>query len=216
MRQFAIIGLGRFGSKVARTLASMKVPVIAIDKDPRRVDDLRDVVDFALEADATDPKALAQAGVSESDVAVISLGNYLEASVLATILLKEIGIQEIIVKGTSPEHGKILSLVGATQVVFPEEDIATRLAQRIISPNVLDLIPLFPGYSIVELMAPTDFVGKTLLDLNIRRNYGLEVLIIKKGESAKVIPSALDSIEYGDALVVLGKDEDIEKLKSLS
>ncbi len=216
MRQFVVIGLSGFGRKVAQTLAALKAPVIAIDRDRRKVDDISDVVDFAVQADATDQKALAQAGVGSADVAVISIVDPLETSVLSTMILKEMGIPEIIVQGKNREHGKILSLVGATQVVFPEEDVATRLAQRIIHPNILDLIPLMPGYSIVELAAPKQFLGRSLLDLNLRRNYGVEVLVIKRGDKVKVIPSALESMEHGDTLIVLGRDEDIEKLREMS
>ncbi len=214
MRQFAVIGLGRFGYRVASTLAAHKLPVIAVDRDPRRVELAAGVVDFAVCADATDQRALASAGVAAVDAAVVSLGEQLEPSVLATLILKEMGVKEIVVKGTSPEHGKILRLVGATEVVFPEEDMAVRVAQRIISPNIVDHIPLLPGYSIVELVVPEKFQGKTLLDLNLRRDYGVEVLVIKRGDQVKVIPSALDTIEYGDTLVILGRDEDIARLRS--
>ncbi|MCD6594527.1 TrkA family potassium uptake protein [bacterium] len=215
MRQFAVIGLGRFGTKVALTLSELGMPVIAIDNNPRRIELIADKVAFALKADATDKKALGMAGVSSADVAVVSLGEQLEASVLVTIILREIGVEQIIVKGTSPEHGKILELVGATQVVFPEEDIARRVAQKIIAPNIVDHIPLLPGYSIIEFIAPEQFLGKTLLDLNMRRNFGVEVLVIKRGEITKVIPSAMDKIQENDTLVILGKDEDVQKVRSI-
>ncbi|MCD6417954.1 TrkA family potassium uptake protein [bacterium] len=215
MRQFAVIGLGRFGQTVALTLSKLGAPVIAVDKNQSVIEDISDKVDFAVQCDATDQKALAQVGVSSADVAIVSLGEPLETSVLTTIILKEMGIQKIIVKGKNHEHGKILSLVGATDVIFPDEDVAEKLAQKIIHPNILDLIPLLPGYSIVEIVPPKQFLGKSLLDLNLRRNYGVEVLVIKRGDTVKVIPSALDSMEIGDTLVILGKDEDIEKLRSL-
>jgi len=213
MRQFAVIGLGRFGVKVAMTLAGLGMPVIAIDKDARRIEQIADHVSLAVRADATDKKALGMAGIGSADVAVVALGDRMESSVLTTMLLKEMGIERIIVKGTGSEHGKILELVGASQVVFPEEDMAERVAQRIISPNILDHIPLLPGYSIVEFLAPEQFWGKTILDLNLRRNFGVEVLVIRRGEEVTVIPSALDSIGEGDTLVILGKDIDIEKLR---
>ena len=120
MRQFVIVGLGRFGKKVAITLSHAGMPVVAIDKDPRKVEAISDKVAYAIRADATDQKALSTLGLSDADVAIISMGNLLEASVLATIILKEFGIPKIIVKGISPEHGRILKLVGATTVVFPE------------------------------------------------------------------------------------------------
>ena len=214
MRQFAVIGLGNFGMGVALKLADMGMPVIAIDRDPRKIDSITNKVSFAVVADATDKKALHSAGVSAVDAAVVSLGKQIEPSVMATIILRELGVPEIIVKGISPEHGKILKMVGASHVVFPDADMAERVAQRIVSPNIVEHIPLLPGYSIIELKAPNIFWGKTLLDLNLRRNYGVEVLVIRRGEQVKVIPSAMDKIEQGDTLVILGKNEDLEKLKS--
>ncbi len=212
MRQFVIVGLGRFGKKVAITLSQAGMPVVAIDKDPRKVEAISDKVAYAIRADATDQKALSTLGLTDADVAIISMGDLLEASVLATIILKEFGIPTIIVKGISPEHGRILKLVGATTVVFPEEDMALRVAQKIISPNILEHIPLLPGYSIVEFLTPKSFQGKTLLGLNLRRNYGVEVLLIKRGNEVKMIPSAMDRINENDTLVIMGTDEDIRRI----
>ncbi len=214
MRQFAVIGLGNFGLNVALKLAAMDMPVIAVDRDSAKVEGIRDKVAYAVVADATDKRALQAAGIAAVDAAVVSLGKQIEPSVMTTIILKELGVPEIIVKGISPEHGKILKLVGASYVVFPDADMAERIAQKITSPNIVEHIPLLPGYSIVELKAPPTFWGKTLLDLNLRRNYGVEVLVIRRGEEVKVIPSAMDKIVQGDTLVILGKNEDLQKLKS--
>ncbi len=214
MKQFAVLGLGKFGAKVAFTLAKMNMQVIAIDNDPRRVELMADKLPLVLNIDATDKRALESAGVSGADAAVVSLGETLEPSILATIILREFNVKEIVVKGNNLEHSKMLKIVGATQVVFPEEDMAERIAQRIISPNIVEYIPLLPDYSIVELVAPEQFWGNTLLDLNLRNNFGVELLIIRRGETVKVIPSAMDKIEKGDTLVILGKNEDVQKLKS--
>ncbi len=214
MRQFAVLGLGKFGQRVAQTLAELEMPVVAIDHDAKKIEAIGDIVSHAVRADATDKRALLSAGVGSTDVAVISLGDVLETSVLATILVKELGVKHIIVKGTSPEHGKVLELVGATQVVYPEEDMAERVAQKIINANVLDHIPLLPGYSIVEIIVPEDFDNKTILDLNLRRVYGVEILVIRTGEDIRVIPSAMDIVHHNDTLVIFGKDEDIDKLRA--
>ncbi len=214
MKQFAVIGLGNFGLNVALKLSDMGMPVLVIDKDPAKIESISGKVAYARVADATDKKSLESAGVAAVNTAVVSLGKQIEPSVMATIILKELGVPEIIVKGTTPEHGKILKLVGASYVVFPDADMAERIAQKIISPNIVEHIPLLPGYSIVELKAPPTFWGKTLLDLNLRRNYGVEVLVIRRGEEVKVIPSAVDKIQEGDTLVILGKNEDLQKLKT--
>jgi len=214
MKQFAVIGLGNFGLNVALKLSDMGMPVLVIDKDPAKIESISGKVAYARVADATDKKSLESAGVAAVNTAVVSLGKQIEPSVMATIILKELGVPEVIVKGTTPEHGKILKLVGASYVVFPDADMAERIAQKIISPNIVEHIPLLPGYSIVELKAPPTFWGKTLLDLNLRRNYGVEVLVIRRGEEVKVIPSAVDKIQEGDTLVILGKNEDLQKLKT--
>ncbi len=215
MRQFAVIGLGRFGMRLAKALAERKAEVIAIDRDPKRVEAIQELVDVAIQLDATDQSALAQAGVGSVDVAIVALGDDLERSVLVTIILREMNIPRIIVKGQNEEHGKILRLIGANEIIYPEEEYAERLAQRIITDNVIDMIPIFSGYSIVEILAPREFHGRTLMDVNVRRNYAVEVLAIRKGELIKIIPSPLDIIEQDDVLVILGKDDDIEKLRNM-
>ncbi len=216
-REFAVIGLGSFGGKVAETLAFLGVPVVGVDKNRQRVDAFRGVITQPVRADVTDREQFLALGLEGIDIAVVSLGTDIEASVLATIFLREQGIKHITVKGISPEHKKILRLMGATQVIFPEEEMAKRLAHSLLSPNILDYIPLVPGYSIVELLAPPSFWEKSLLELNVRRAYGVEVLAIKSrgDKDIKVIPSALERIEEGDTLILLGKDEDIKTLREV-
>lgn len=215
MRQFAVIGLGRFGMSLAKALAERKAEVIAVDRDPKRVEAIQDIVDAAIQLDATDQTALAQAGVGSVNVAIVAIGDDLERSVLVTIILREMNIPRIIVKGQNEEHGKILRLIGANEVIYPEEEYAERLAQKIITDNVVEMIPIIAGYSIVEIVSPKEFHGRTLLDINVRRNYGVEILAIRKGEYIKVIPSPLDVIEQDDVLMILGKDDDIEKLRNM-
>jgi trk system potassium uptake protein TrkA len=215
MKQFAVLGLGSFGRIVAQTLAEYGAPVIGIDRNRDNVESMRDIITQAVEADVSDRNELMSLGLEGVDVAIISLGDNIEGSVLATMFLNELKIPQIIVKAVSPEHGKILKMLGATQVLFPEQDMAQRIAMTLVSPTILDHIPLVPGYSIVEYIAPRHFWGKTLLELNVRREYGVEIIAIKSQETGniRVIPSALDKIEKGDRLIIVGKDEDIKKLR---
>jgi trk system potassium uptake protein TrkA len=220
MRQFAIIGLGSFGSTVALELASKGLPVLAIDKNHARVDDVRDRVTHAVVGDATDPSFLGGLGISEVDVALVALGDDIEASVLVTLNLSEIGIDYIVVKGISTEHGNILEAVGAHQVVFPEKEMAERVANSLASPNIIDHIPLVEGYIIVELVAPEPFNDKSLIDLNLRREYGVELLAIKRADPGTappviVVPKAGEIIHPGDNLVILGAVEKVELLQEL-
>ena len=139
MRQFAIIGLGNFGSTVARTPGSKGVPVIAVDRNPARVDDLRDEVTHAIVGDVTDSSFIVSSGIADVDVALIALGDDIEASVLVTLNLAECGVEEIVVKGVSEEHKRILTVVGAHRVIFPEREMAERIAMALAAPNIIDI-----------------------------------------------------------------------------
>jgi len=220
MRQFAVIGLGNFGSTVARTLSEKGLPVIAIDRNPERVESIRDLVTQAVVGDASDPIFLGGVGISEVDVVLVALGDDIEASVLVTLYLHEIEIDKIIVKGISKEHGEILTLVGASEVVYPENEMAERVASSLSAPNIIDHIPLAEGYSIVELIAPQSFINKTLLELNLRREYGVEVLVIKRGNPQAdppviVVPGAGEIIRDKDKMVILGASENVERINKL-
>jgi len=227
MRQFAIIGLGTFGFKLATSLAEMGCQVLAIDNDRDRVQDIRDLVTEAAVLDATDKAAMGSLDLAELDIVVVCVGQ-LDASVLITLYLKEAGVREIVVKALNSDHVKILQLLGASRIVLPEEEMAARLAGSLVTPNIIDHIPLTPGHSIVEIRAPESFIGKTIGELDIRRKYKVEVVALKKYLTSKldgkesldesktrVIPSASEVISIGDALVVIGKNEDIEKIQGL-
>ncbi len=220
MRQFAVIGLGNFGSTVAYELSKKGLPVVAVDLNPARVDELRGEVTHALVGDATETQFIASSGIGDVDVAIVALGDDIEASVLVTLSLAESGIGEIIIKGISEEHGKILIAVGATQVIFPEKEMAQKIATSIAAPNIIDHIPLTEGYSIVEMVTPKIFEGKTLIDLNLRREYGVELLAIKRASPDDippviVVPGAGEVIKREDKLVILGSEEDVETIQGL-
>ena len=220
MKQFAIIGLGNFGSKVARHLAESDFPVLAIDIDPVAVETIQPFVTQAIQTDATVAGALNNLGFGDVDTALVAFGDDLESSVMVTITLTELEVPNIIVKGSSREQKAILELLGANQVVFPEEDAAMRLARTISDPGILDHFSLVEGYSIVEVLSPEIFDGKTLLDLNLRRTYGVECLAIKQinrddEESITVIPSADMELSHGDRLILLAPDDSLSKFRKL-
>ncbi len=220
MRQFAVIGLGNFGTTVARALAARGLPVVAVDLNPSRIDEIRDSVTHALVGDATNPTLIGSSGISDVDAALVALGDDIEASVLVTLNLSESGVEQIMVKGISPEHGEILKAVGAHQVIFPEKEMAERIAASLATPNIIDNIPLTEGYNIVELVAPESFNGKTLLELNLRREYGVELLAIKRNDpnatpKVVIVPSAIEIINSDDKLVVMGAVEDVEQIREL-
>lgn len=211
-RQFAVIGLGRFGQSVAVTLSSLGYDVLAIDISENLVQAIADDVTRAVQMDARDEQALKSIGMRNFDDVIVAITSDIEASILITVLLKEIGVKRVIAKAQNPLHGKILEKVGADKIVFPEKDMGIRLAHSLVSPNLLDSIELHPDYSIMEIIAPKAFVNKTLGQLNLRAKYGLSVLAIKRGESIIVAPGADAKIEDNDALIVLGHNDCLRRL----
>lgn len=215
MKQFIVVGLGRFGSSVAKTLAENDYNVLAIDTDEERVQTIASAVTHAVEADATDEDALKTLGVRNFDVAVVSIGDNIHANILATLILKELGVPYVVVKAQDTLHGKVLSKVGADRVVYPERDMGVRIAHNLISSNVLDYIEFAPDYSIVEIIATDKMEGKSLSELQFRSNYGVNVMAIKRGKELNVTPGANDKVLEGDVLIVMGQNDDLDKLKHL-
>jgi trk system potassium uptake protein TrkA len=220
-RSFAVIGLGRFGSAMAATLAELGHEVIGIDGDEDKVARLSDLVSQAVQLDATDEKAIRTAGIQDVDVAIVSIGENIESSVLVAMLVKDLGIPTIVAKAITPLHGRILERLGVSRVVFPERDMAIRVAHSLVVPNVLDYIELSRDFSIVELPAPPEFVGRTLKELALRPKYGMTLIAIKRGspagggETTNVAPSAEDRIEAGDVLSLLGSNARLSQLDAL-
>lgn len=213
MKQFIVVGLGRFGSSVAKTLAENDYNVLAIDTDEERVQMIANEVTHAVEADATDEDALKTLGVRNFDVAVVSIGDNIHANILATLILKELGVPYVVVKAQDTLHGKVLSKVGADRVVYPERDMGVRIAHNLISSNVLDYIEFAPDYSIVEIIATDNMEGKSLQELQFRSNYGVNVMAIKRGKELNITPGANDKVLEGDVLIVMGQNDDLDKLK---
>lgn len=217
MRQFAVIGLSSFGYYLCRQLADRGHQVIAIDRDASKVESVQEFVEKAVLADAVDKEMLSQLGVSDMDVVIVCLGEQIDASILATLHLKELGAKEIWVKAMTEDHGKVLHMIGANNVIFPEKDMAERVAYSLSNSNVLEHIPLAAGYSIMELAPPGGFVGKTLGELDLPRKYSVMVLVIKElvPENIVSMPSSSYRIKDSDVLVVTGKDTDLKRLQSL-
>jgi len=217
MKSFAIIGLSSFGYYLAKTLSAKGYQVMAIDKREERVERVKGFVDRAVVADASDKETLLSLGLTDLDAVVVSLGDQIDASILVTLYLRELRVKKIIAKAITEDHGKILDIIGATEVVFPERDVAVRLSQSMESDYVLDSITLSEGISILEIAAPNTLVGKTLGALDLRNRYGVLVLIVKElvPENVVLIPTADHIIKDSDILVMMGKDEDLAKIKKL-
>lgn len=216
MEQFMVIGLGNFGFNVASALSKAGKQVIAVDLNSKKAEEISDKVRKAVTVDIRDKKALSELISSNKvDVAIVSLGNRLEASILATVYLKELEVGRIIAKASNEDHGTILRAVGANEVIFPEQEMAHKLAMRLVSPNFIDYIPMAEEYGIIELAVPDEFIGKTLIELQLRNKYNVEVIAIKNVISNKfiIVPGGNYKIEPDTVMVIVGKSEDIKKIK---
>lgn len=213
MSSYVIIGCGRFGSSVAKTLYGLGHDVLAIDSNMDIIQDISDNVTQAVQADATEEATLKSLGIRNYDVAIISIASNLQASIMTTIIVKELGVNYVVCKAKDELQAKVLYKVGADRVVFPERDMGVRLAHNLVSKNILEFIELDPKYSIIEVMAPSKWYGKNLLDLNFRAKYGINVVAIKRGDDVNISPCSEDVINAKDILVVIGE---IKKLNKLS
>lgn len=213
MKQFIVVGLGRFGSSVALTLAENGHDVLAIDENHQKIQDISNSVTHAVEVDATDEEALKTLGVRNFDVAIVSIGDNLHANILCTLILKELGVPYVIVKAQDNLHGKVLTKVGADRVVYPERDMGERIAHNLISSNVLDYLEFAPDYSVVEIMSSDNMAGKSLGELEFRSKFDVNVMAIKRGQHLNMSPGASDKILENDTLIVMGKNENLDKLR---
>jgi trk system potassium uptake protein TrkA len=215
MRQFAIIGLGRFGTSLALRLAEMGREVLVIDKSEDRIQDVSEVVTQAVKVDATDDEALKEVGIRNFDVVVVAIGEDIQASILVTLILKDLGVKCVIAKALNELHRKVLEKLGADKVIFPERDMAVRLANHLVYANVLDYIQLSPEYNIEEIIVTKRIAGKTLGELNLRAKHGLNVIAIKRrtSDEIKIAPGANDKLVEGDVVVAIGHKQALERLE---
>lgn len=212
-KQFIVIGLGRFGTSLTRTLIQNKHEVLAVDKDLQLVEDIADIATQAVQADCTDEDVLNELGVNNFNHAIVAIGDDLQASILITLLLKEMGAPKVTAKANNAIHGKMLTKIGADQIVYPERDMGIRLGNQLSSENLIDYIELSPDYNLVEMKAPPAMNNQTLKQLNIRANYGCNIIAIKHGEHINMSPQAEDVIRTGDFLLIMGNNDDIHRME---
>ncbi len=225
-RLVAVLGLGRFGQALVRTLAEEGAEVIAIDIDKEQVEKMRDIATRAIQLDREDEESLRACGVGEADVGVVAMGT-LEPSVMLTALLKKMYVKEIVARATSELHSDILTMVGATKVVFPERDIGIRLAKSIMVPGVREFVEVGEDYCLAEIKASEKLIGKSLRKLDLKYKFNINVVIIKKFEKVKVndkmeekerlvLPVGDYVLEEGDALVIVGETDKLEEFEKYS
>lgn len=208
-KQFAVIGMGRFGSSVAKSLSELGFEVLAIDSDETRVQEVSGIVTHAVQADTTDEDALRSIGIRNFDVVVVAIGQDIQSSILTTLILKDLGVNILIVKAQNELHGKVLKKIGADKVIYPERDMGARVAHHLISPNILDYIELSADHSIAEIQVSASMIGQTLRELDIRAKYYCNVMGIKNDGQMNIAPHADNLLKEGDILIVVGKNEDL-------
>ncbi len=215
MKRVIVIGLGIFGQNLVKSLYEHGIEVIAIDKNKDVVQQMKECCSKAILADGTNKEVMESIGIQEDDVVIISFGDDLAASTLITLHLKEMKVKHIIVKAPNEDHRRVLERVGATEVIIPEREMADRVARGLVSPNVLDYIPLSEDYTISEIAPPPSFFGKTIGELHLRSKYRIEVIAIKEilPDRVTMVPRADFVIKDSDILVVIAKEEDVKKIK---
>jgi trk system potassium uptake protein TrkA len=215
MKRIVVFGLGIFGSELAAQLFKNGLEVIAIDKNREVIQRIKDHATKAILADASDKELLDSIGIRESDIAVISFGEDLTASTLLTLHLKELKLKQIIVKVPNDDHKRILQKLGASEAIIPEREMAAKVVRSIISPNVLEYLPISEDYTICELAPPSAFIGKTLAEIDLRKTHQIQVIAIRDvlSEKLQLVPRASAVIKDSDVLVIIGREVDIAKIK---
>ncbi len=211
-KSFAVIGIGRFGASVAQTLCTLGHEVLAIDRDETRIAAIADLVTHAVVADTTDERALKRIGVRNFDCIIISVGDDIRTSILTTVLVKEQGAQYVIAKASDRLHARLLEKTGADKVVLPEHEAGVRLARSLVSGSIIDYLDLSDEYSINETLIPTPWVGKTLVELNVRNRFGVSVIAIRRGEDILVTLDPKAPLHAGDVLVMIGSNESLTRI----
>jgi len=213
-RQFAVVGLGRFGRAVCSTLHGQGYDVLGVDANMERVDQaLNDrIVAHSRQLDSTQPAALKEAGLFEQDTVIVAIGNYVQESIITTLNLKEGGVRHVVAKASSEIHEKLLKKVGADHVVFPEHDAGYELARSLTKPGILDRFELDPENSIVEVIVPEEFDQRTISELKLRSRYGLNVLAFSQDGKFVINPDPITILRKGSAIVVIGSNKNIDRL----
>ncbi|MGR6836053.1 potassium channel family protein [Syntrophomonas erecta] len=211
-KQFVVIGLGRFGYSLLEELIRLGHQVLAIDNNEDRIDYVAAIATHAVQADAMDEKVLKALDVASFDAVIVGIGGDIEASILTSITLKELGVRKIIAKAQNHMHGKVLEKLGIDMVIYPERDMALRLACNLVSNSIIEQIQLSSDYGILELITPVSFVGRSLEEIAIRQRMDITIIAIRSGQEIIISPHAQQRIKKDDILVALGPTRRLEKL----
>lgn len=214
-KQYVVIGLGRFGIALAKTLYEIGNDVLAIDKNEDLIEDISDDVTHAVVLDATDENALQNLGIKNFDVAIVTIGDNLQSSILVTLLVKELGIKYIVAKARNELHAKVLLKTGADRVILPEKEMGVRVAYNLASSSILDYIELSPDYSVMEIEVIPSWYNQTLQELNLRSKYDINVMAIKKMDGINLSPKPDDKLREKDILVVVGAAKSLNKIEKI-
>lgn len=211
MKSYVVIGCGRFGSAVAKTLFQLGNEVLAVDISEESVREIAPYVSYAAELDVMNEDALKNLGIQNCDVAVVAIASDLEASVMATVVAKELGIPKVLAKAKTTLQAKVLKKIGADAVVFPERDMGVRIANNLSSGNILDYIELSDSHSIMEILPYSDWIDRSLSELRLPNNYGLNIIAIKRGDEVIITPKAEEVLRKKDILVMVGAVETLQR-----
>jgi trk system potassium uptake protein TrkA len=214
-QQYAVIGLGRFGTSIARRLHAAGEEVLGIDISEERVEDAEPYITQGIIADSSDKKALIPLDIDNFDCVIVAIGNDIQASILTVMLLKNIGVKKMIAKAVGKRHGQVLEAIGVDWIIYPERDMGERVANQLLTPNRLDYIELYNEYNIEEIMIPARMAGKSLRELDIRAKYKINVISILRNGDVVVSPTPDELLHREDILVTLGKKNDLEKFSKL-
>ena len=216
MKSFLIIGLGSFGMVLARELWQRDCEVVAVDRDRQKIDQVADFTTHAIEADITDQHVLEQIGPCDFDQVIIAFSNNIEDSILLTVMLKEMGVVNLVAKARDPLHGRVLEKLGVSRIILPEREMGVRLAQVLCGSNLVDYLEIAEGIDVAEIHVPADWAGKSIAAIDVRRKYGLNILAVKS-EDNNIVPSPGPEqvLQQGDLLIVMGSSEAIDKADKL-
>ena len=211
-KQYLVIGCGRFGSSVAKKMCQLGNEVMVIDKDEDSINNIAELVTHTAIVDVTEERDLKSIGLGNFDVVIVAISSDIRASIMATVMAKEMGVPKVVCKAKDELQAKVLYKIGADRVVFPERDMGIRLAYNLASENILDQINLDPEYSIMEIVTPQNWVGKTIIELNLRAKYDITVLAVKTQSGLKVMPSPNYKMQEKNILIIIGNTDKISDI----
>ncbi len=214
-KQFAVIGIGRFGESLVKELTHLGYEVMAIDIDEEKINDTVEIATHAVQADSMDEDTLKALGIRNFDVVIVAIGNNIQSNILTTIILKELGVNKVVAKAQNALHGKVLEKIGADLVIYPERDMAVKLARSLVSKNFLEQINLSPTHSVIEFFTPVMLVDKSLIETGLRKKMGVTVLAIRRDDNVIVAPGPEERLRKGDVIVALGSNDDLEYITNL-